>query len=519
MGFTRVLPLQARPRGEQSTKAIIMAAKRRRTSTFLSKSLFLRGLQCHKSLYLHKYHPDLRDEMTEAQGALFQSGIEVGAYAQELFPNGVEIPFEGVSLSDQVKLTVAEIRKGADLLYEGAFSHDGVLVKVDILCKGEEGWEIYEVKASSGVKEVHLDDVAIQYYVLAGSGLPVSKICIVHINTDYVRHGEIEVDKLFTIQDLTDSVLERQGSSKDEINRLKAMLRGDMPLIDIGRHCENPYRCDFYGHCRQHIPEDSVFKLRGRGPDRYELYRQGILYLKDIPRHLLSEQQQLQLEAFLNKSNIINRNAIKEFLDSVWYPLCFLDFETTFGVAIPLFDGTRPYQQAPFQYSLHCLEKENSEVKHYEYLAPPGMDPRRELTEKLLGEIPEDACVLAFNSPFEATILTDLKGWLPEHTDRIEHIIKNLRDLMIPFRNKDVYFWEMEGSYSLKHVLPAIVPELSYNGMQIGDGEMAARAYLRIRESEDPEEIKKLRTALLEYCKLDTLGMVKILQKLKELCS
>jgi hypothetical protein len=496
-----------------------MAAKGKKISTLLSKSLFLRGLQCHKSLYLHKYHPELRDEMTEAQEALFQSGIEVGVYAQKLFPNGVEVPFEGVSLSDQVKLTAAEIKKGADRLYEATFSHDGVLVKVDILCKAERGWEIYEVKASSGVKEVHLEDVAIQYYVLAGSGIPVSKTCLVHINTDYVRHGEIEVAKLFAIQDLTDAVLERQSALKDEITSLKAMLRGDMPLVDIGRHCENPYRCDFYGHCWQHIPEDSVFKLRGRGPDRYELYRQGILYLKDIPQHLLSDQQQVQLEAFVNKSNIISKGAIKEFLDSLWYPLCFLDFETTFGVAIPLFDGTRPYQQVPFQYSLHCLERENAEVKHYEYLAPPGMDPRRELTEKLLSEIPEGACVLAFNSGFESAILTDLKGWLPKHADSIEHVINNLRDLMIPFRNKDVYFWEMEGSYSLKHVLPAIVPELSYKGMHISDGEMAARAYLQIRDLDDPPEIERLRTALLEYCRLDTIGMVKILQKLKKLCS
>ena len=172
-----------------------------------------------------------------------------------------------------------------------------------------------------------------------------------------------------------------------------------------------------------------------------------------------------------------------------------------------------------FLRGLQCHERVNAEVKHYEYFAPPGVDPRRELTEKLLGQIPERACVLAFNSPFEAAILTDLKGWLPEHAHRIEHTIKNLKDLMIPFRNKDVYFWEMGGSYSLKYVLPAIVPELSYDGMQISDDEMASRACIRIRESEDPEEIRSLRTALLEYCRLNTLRMVKILKKLKQLCS
>ncbi|MBW2341739.1 MAG: DUF2779 domain-containing protein [Deltaproteobacteria bacterium] len=495
-----------------------MVTQSKRPSTYLSKSLFLRGLQCHKSLYLHKYCLDLRDEITDAQEALFQSGIEAGLYAQKLFPNGVEIPFEDVSLSEQVNLTMREIEKGSERLYEAAFRHDDVFVKVDILCKGEQGWEIYEVKASSGVKDVHLDDVALQYYVLTGFGLAVSKACIVHINTDYVRYGEIEVDKLFAIQDLTDVVMEKQGLVEESIKEMKTMLRGDMPLIDIGHHCDDPYPCDFHGHCWQHIPEDSVFKLRGRGPDPYELYRQGIVYLRDIPRHLLSEQQEIQVESFLNKRNIFNKTGVKEFLDSLWYPLYFLDFETTFMVSIPLFDGTRPYQNIPFQYSLHCLEKENENLTHYEYLASPDTDPRRELAEKLLQEIPKNSCVLAYNKSFEARVLNDLKGWFPEYTDKIENIINNLRDLMIPFRKKDVYSWQMEGSYSLKDVLPAIVPQLGYKGMEISDGAMAGNAYLRMRQLEDAAEMDRLRTALLEYCKLDTLGMVKIVEKLRQQC-
>jgi hypothetical protein len=255
----------------------------------------------------------------------------------------------------------------------------------------------------------------------------------------------------------------------------------------------------------------------GNGPNKFDLYRQGIVHLKDVPKDILPRNQRIQLEATLEKKNITNKDAIKDFLDTLWYPLCFLDFETTYMVPIPMFDGTKPYQQVPFQYSLYYLENENAELKHYEYLAPANADPRKQLIEKLLGEIPENACVLAYNKSFEIGVLNDLKKWFPENTGQIDNIIDNMRDLMIPFQKKDVYRWEMEGSHSLKGVLPVIVPELTYEGMEVSEGAMASNAWLSTWELDDSEEIQKTRNALLEYCKLDTLAMVEILKKLREM--
>jgi len=296
------------------------------------------------------------------------------------------------------------------------------------------------------------------------------------------------------------------------------MLKGKKPDIDIGGHCSDPYDCDFCGHCRQHIPpKDSIFNLRGNGPNKFDLYRQGIIHLKDVPKDILPRNQRIQLEGALEKKNITNKDAIKDFLDTLWYPLYFLDFETTYMVPIPMFDGTKPYQKVPFQYSLYYLENENAELKHYEYLAPANADPRKQLIEKLLGEIPENACVLAYNKSFEIGVLNDLKKWFPEYTRQIDNIINNMRDLMIPFQKKDVYRWEMEGSYSLKYVLPVLVPELTYEGMEVSEGAMASNAWLSTWELDDPAEIEKIRNALLEYCKLDTLAMVEILKKLREM--
>ena len=494
-----------------------MSSVNRKSAAYLSKSLFIKGLQCHKSLYLHKYRPELKDEISEQQEASFQIGTDVGIYAQNLFPNGVEIPFDDVTLTEQLSRTTKEIEDGTTVIYEAALSFDNIFVKVDILRKHQGAWEIYEVKNSTSPKDHHYNDVAVQYYVLKGTGLLVSKAFLVHINNQYVRNGDIEVDKLFTVQDLTDDVIDNQAFVENEIREMREMLEGQEPDIDIGRHCSDPYECDFWGHCWQHIPENSIFSLRDNGPDKFELYRQGIIRLEDVPKDILPRRQRIQIEGVLDKKNITDKTAIKAFLDTLWYPICFLDFETTFMVPIPLFDGSRPYQKIPFQYSLHYLERDGAEPVHYEYLAQAKLDPRREFLEKLLNQLPEDACVLVYNQGFETGILNDLIQMFPEHEAKVANIINNVRDLMIPFRNKDVYRWEMEGSYSLKYVLPALVPELKYEEMDISDGGMAANAWLSLWEMEDSEEVDRIRNALIEYCKLDTLAMVRILEKLEKI--
>jgi hypothetical protein len=224
----------------------------------------------------------------------------------------------------------------------------------------------------------------------------------------------------------------------------------------------------------------------------------------------------MQLEAYVNKSEYVDREQVREFLDTLWYPLYFLDFETVMP-AIPPYDGMRPYQQLPFQYSLHYLEREGSELRHREYLAEPNIDPRGEIAESLVRDIPEEACVIAYNASFEMSRLGDLAGYLPRYRRWIDIMIDNMRDLIVPFRSRYVYHWQMKGSASQKAVLPALVPELSYEGMEVGHGGEAMDVYFAMCASDDPAEVAGIRAALLEYCKLDTLGMVTILRKLREI--
>ncbi len=483
-------------------------------TAYLSKSLYTRGLQCRKSLYLHKHRPELRGEPTPELEALWKSGHEVGDLARMLFPGGVIVPFDGLTKEEQLAKTRQEIDRGTKAIYEATFSFDDVFVKADIIVRNRGYWDLYEVKSSTSVKENHWDDVAVQYYVLSGCGLPVSKAYLVHINNGYVRDGDIVPEELFVPQDITSIVREKQASIPEELSDMRAMLRGREPEIDIGPHCTTPYPCDFMDHCWRHVPEYSIFSLRGRGIDRWELYRQGVVKLQDVPLDSLNLMQRMQAEYFLDRKSHADPVKIRDFLKKVRYPLCFLDFET-FGSGIPLFDGTRPYQQVPFQYSLHRVDAEGGEARHFEYLAQPGVDPRKEIAEKLAGEIPLGACVIAYNMGFEKRVLRELGAYVPELRKRLNAVIDGMIDLMEPFKRRDIYDWRMNGSYSLKSVLPALVPEMTYEGLEISDGAMASEAYFTMEAIQNPDELSRLRAALLEYCRQDTLGLVRLLEKMR----
>lgn len=485
-------------------------------SGYLSKSLFIRGRQCHKSLWLHKCRPELRDAIDAAQQARFQSGREVGALAQRLFPGGVEVPYEGLSHAGQLAMTRELLAAGRESIYEATFQHDGVFVKVDILHRGAAGWELLEVKESTAVKDVHLHDAALQHHVLVGAGLDVAQAAIVHIDTGYTRRGDIEVRRLFTVADITGVVRELQAGIPDEIAGLRAMLRREMPVIDIGPQCDDPYPCDFKGHCWSHIPEDSVFDLRERGVNKFDLYGRGIIRQEDIPLDILNPRQRLQVESTRGRRDFLDQARVREFLDALWYPLCFLDFETV-NPAIPLFDESRPYQKIPFQYSLEVRMGEGAPLRHHEFLAPDGADPRDELTGRLLEQIPDGACIVAWNQGFEKSVLGELAQLFPDRAPRIENLFGAFRDPMTLFRDRAVYLWRQKGSYSIKAVLPVLVPELTYDGLDVADGDMAMGAYHKLRNASDPQELGRLRKALLEYCALDTMAMVRIVERLREM--
>jgi hypothetical protein len=374
------------------------------------------------------------------------------------------------------------------------------------------------VKSSTHVKDVFINDVAIQYYVLLGCGLYIDRAELVLIDTSYVRQGDVDHKKLFKCVDITADVQNKQLAIAQEIKDQRSMLSSPEPNIDIGPHCFDPYECEFTSHCFSHLPENSVFDFRDRGkPDTFELYRQGILRMEDVPSDQLGWRQQMQVDCLLNQSAVLKHDALIEFLAGLRWPLAFLDFETTYMTPVPLFDGTRPYEAVPFQFSLHIQEGLGDELHHHQFLSEDDNDPRLPFLEALLAFIPKTGSIVVWNRSFESNILARLAGRYPEKREHLLGLNDRMVDLMIPFRNRDYYHWQMNGSYSIKAVLPALVPEFSYDGLSICSGDVAASSWIEMIHTSDNTNKNMLRESLLNYCELDTLAMFVILKHIQSI--
>ena len=491
------------------------------TTHLLSKSSYIKGLQCEKHLYLYKYHYEEMDELTEMQKAIFKRGTNVGVLAQELFPGGeVAATGDPPNFEKALKKTEELIQSGAKVIYEAAFQFEQVLSIADIFVKDDDSWKIYEVKSSTSVSETYFNDAALQYYVISNLGIKVKDFSIVFINNQYIRNGELDLKELFTIESVLELILPLQESVEENVRRFKKVLsQRRIPDIDIGEHCYNPYICGFFNYCRKHIPENSIFDFSGMHlSKKYDLYREGIIKMEDVPgNYPLNKNNKLQLDVYKSRKPVIDRNEINNFLDDLTYPLYFMDFET-FQPAVPLFDNSKPYQQIPFQYSVHFKGKKDGEIKHFEFIGDSGIDPRIKFIEGLLKNTNHDnGDIIVYNKAFEITRLKEIVRDFPQYADDIEKLILRIKDLMIPFQRRYYYTPEMRGSYSIKSVLPALVPELSYSNLEINEGGLASIAYESIQTETDLMFIADIKEQLLKYCKLDTIAMVRILEKLEEL--
>lgn len=488
----------------------------------LSKSLYTRGIQCSKSLWLKKYSSEVLTPPDATALARFETGNIVGDLACALFPNGREIPYIEKNFAAMAELTQQWLSAGLEYIYEATFIYEGIVVMIDVLRVTPEGLEIYEVKSSTDVKDIYLHDVSIQRYVLKNLGYSVAKCHVVHIDSSYVRGDELDLHALFKIVDVTEAVDVLMGGVPAKLAEFEVHLadRENEPSIEIGKHCKNPYECDAMHYCwkvQRNIPDYSVFNIFNLGSkNQIELYDQGIVRIEEIPdSYKMTPLQHQKVDNWKAQRTYIDRDAIKEFLSTLSYPIYHLDFET-FQQAVPQYSGLSPYQQIPFQYSLH-IEHSDGILEHREFLAPAGSDPRYALAQLLVEDIPQDVTVLAYNMSFERGVIEKLSQSFPDLAEPLMAIHANLLDLMVPFQKGHYITPSMNGSYSIKYVLPALVPEMeqSYkllDGVQNGGEAMNAYAKLATME----EEQVRMRRALLEYCKLDTLAMVRVHQKLRE---
>ena len=495
---------------------------------YLSKSKYCGLWQCPKIAWLKKYKPE-KLAFDESTLSRMEAGNEVGDLAMGLFGDFVEVTaYHGdkLDLPQMIAATKAEMEKGTPVICEASFQYNGLYCAVDILKKENGGWAIYEVKSSThNDQPVYIADVAYQKYVLEHCGVPVSGLYLVCLDGDYVFDGCLDIHRLFKITDVAQAAQVEENSIAANLSIAERLLASEEePAIDLSVNCKNPYLCGFWPYCSRHIPSPSVFDLyRMPFAKKIEYYKKGKITYQDLlfdPGITSPKQVRQILYAVSDQGTYVNKESIRDFLDTLSFPLYFLDFETMQTV-IPRFVGTKPYAQIPFQYSLHYIEREGGELKHTEYLAKSGTDPRRELAERLCADIPMNVCVTAYNKSFECTRIKELAAAFPDLADHLLNIEANIRDLLVPFQTGCYYNRAMGGSFSIKSVLPALFPDdpaLDYHNLDgVHHGGEAMTLFPKIKDM-PPEEQKKARHNLLKYCELDTFAMVKVWQELVRVC-
>lgn len=484
----------------------------------LSKSKFLAGLQCHKRVYLEVHHPNWAAPPDPSMQAVLDMGTELGVLARSRFPGGVLIE-EGYRQREaalaRTAMVVADLAVPA--MFEGAFEHDGVLIRADVLERttgtGGEArtWRLIEVKSSSRVKDVHLADLAIQSDVLQGCGIVLSAMCLMHINTDYIYEGsDIDIGRLFAIEDVTDAVMSRRVNVPEQVAEMKTLLlQNTPPVVEPGSHCHTPYECPFWNHCTKEKPARWIYYLPGSKQVVTGLAERGVTTIDEIPPGTTLSLSQRRVKD--NVEWVSEKLGVA--LQSIRYPVHHVDFETVM-LAAPRYPSTRPYQSIPVQWSNH-IEDESGTVTHQEFLHVEPSEPRKHWAEALIESLGEHGSICVY-SAYEEAMIRQLADAFPEFRSAFKPILKRLWDLH-PIVKDHYYHPAFKGSYSMKSVLPAVVPSLAYDDLRIREGGQAAAEYYRMVFVEtDWIERAAIREALLRYCARDTLAMVELRRVLRE---
>ena len=488
-----------------------MARKR-----LLSKSKYLNGLQCPKYLWVKLNEPDRVPMFDASTQHGFSQGHLVGEFAKKCFPDGIDIPAGDFTIN--LKQT-EEFLKKRKPLFEAGIMVDNAFSRIDILKPvGKDEWNIIEVKSSTRIKDVNIHDVSFQRYCCDNYGLKIRNCFLMTVNNEYIRQADIDPAGLLTMTKITAGVDRATDGIRQRVDSMFSTIASEKcPDITIGKQCNSPYECPLKEECWSFLPENSIFDMYGSKKDAFQLFEKGIYSFKDIPEDFpLSGKQVVQKGCEISGKPHINKKLIEQFLSNLKYPLYYLDFET-FSGAIPLFDSTRPYQQIPFQFSLHVVDEDNATARHYSFLADGTGDPRSEFIASLKNVLGNSGSIVVYNQSFEKGVLRALATIFPEYNDWVDKLNDRVIDLLAPFRSFHYYDARQKGSASIKRVLP-VLTETSYDHLDISDGMNASLAFLDvISNSASAEEKIKIRKDLGEYCALDTEGMIWIVDKLKEL--
>lgn len=474
----------------------------------LTKSKYLAGLQCPKRLYLAVHRPELATPPDAAARAVLGRGTEVGLLARRLWPGGVAVePHPGRPEAALARTAALLADPAVPAIFEGALASDGALVRVDILERMPDGrgWRLTEVKASSRVKEVHLDDIALQAHVVEGAGVPLAGVRLLYVNRDYVFDGRaLDLNRYFVGRDVTGDVAPRRARAAEDLAAMREVLEAPAPPpVEPGAHCRTPYPCPFWDHCTRHKPPRWIFRLPGAGRVAEKLAAEGATTIDEIPARAKLSPLQRRVRDRVEWLGPGLAAALKQ----VRPPVHHLDFETV-APAVPRWPGTRPFQAIPVQWSDH-IEAADGSLRREEYLCTEPKDPREEFAATLLDALGGEGTICVYSS-YERLVLAGLAEAIPRLKPGLDRVIARLWDLYEVIR-ENYYHPAFEGALSIKAVLPSLVPGLDYGDLAVGDGATAARLYERmVFEETDWVAKDEIRRALLDYCRRDALGLLEL---------
>ncbi|WP_455200337.1 DUF2779 domain-containing protein [Kaarinaea lacus] len=475
-----------------------------------SKTSILAGLQCAKHLYLKIHHPELS---TPVVSPMMVTGEVVEEHARREFVDAASIENRGKL--DPFKYTQELMAdQSVKAIFQAALNFEDVEVYVDVLQREGNAWSLIEIKAASGVKDHHIDDVTIQAWVALNSGLQINRFKLMHINSGFVYQGDHDYSDLFNVEEITDKVNAHIAFIGNFINKARKTVVEPQPDIHVGSHCNNPHLCEYKPFCEAHDARYPVSLLPNGHKVASEMIAQGIYDLRNVPVEVLKSETHLRVRNITVQGEPELDTQVAHILNQLEYPRYFLDFECI-QFAIPVWTGTRPYQQIPFQFSCHILD-ENDERIHEEFLDVTGLDPRRQFAEALIKVCGDFGPVIVYNQSFEKRIIRELAERFEDLSEALLAINIRVFDLL-PVVRKHYYHPEMKGSWSIKKVLPCLVPELSYESVgEVQDGTQAQQAYLQIYNGMlDSPGKDRLIKDMKAYCALDTLAMVKIMDRMR----
>ena len=419
-------------------------------------------------------------------------------------------PYQTEKALAQTRIYLAAPPTRFPMLFEAAFEHEEVYVRVDALMRFPLADRLIEVKSATKPKDEHFWDCAIQTWVLRGAGRLVKTISLGRVDSSFVYTREGDYKGLLNLDDYNEQVEGLLPQVPGIVAELKAVLAGEQPQIATGSHCTEPYSCPFFEHCRASVPPAPPYPVEDlRAPALIENLRQsGYRDLRDVPDELPDTPLRKRIVAAAKSGNAVVSDEFGAVLAAIPYPRYYLDFETI-AFIVPRWLGTRPYQQIPFQFSCH-VEQHDGTLEHREHLDLSGTSPIEAFANALLAAVGDVGPILVWNQSFEATRVRELANVLPHRAEPLLALIDRMVDLL-PIYREHYYHRDMHGSWSIKKVLPTIAPDLDYSNLEVGDGGAAQTAYLEAIDSATSSERREaLRAQLLAYCERDTLAMVRL---------